>query len=194
MVYGKQRASLLASELQGIPASGVSAMMPPCTRGLKKFEEAGCPERPYNYADGTGCPLWVEKETPTLEDPTKKNMRKMCVDRWTWVFQWSMLGVMEGNQTATETFRNAMCYPDPNDPLNSSKAWPKPDKAIMKLVEMIQEEQKNRQVIMQHEIQKALAEHGIGTVKDGKTKQLDHTCGCQHEVKEVSTTQDDTEG
>lgn len=137
-------------------------MKPPCTRGLQQFKN-GCPERPYNPNDGTGCPLWVEKETPTLENPQVKRTNKMCVDRWYWTFLWSILGALEGCQMATETFRNGMLVPDPDDPLNASKAWPKPDKGILRLIELIEKEQQNRQIIIEHETKKLLEQHEIET-------------------------------
>ena len=103
-------------------------MKPPCTRGLQHFE-AGCPEREYNVADGTGCPLWIEKEVPTRANPQVQEKRAMCVDRWTWLFQWSTLGALEGNQAATESFRNCMCEPDP---LNKGSAGqPKPVRIVV---------------------------------------------------------------
>lgn len=134
---------------------------PPCTRGLKYFEEAGCPEREYNYADGTGCPLWIEKEVPTRENPQVRKKNAMCADKWTWLFQWSILGALEGNQMATETFRNAMCEPDPTNPMSAGQ--PKPDRAVLKLIELIEAEQKNRQTIIEHETKKLLEQQGRKT-------------------------------
>lgn len=162
---------------------------PPCTRGLQQFKD-GCPERSYNYADGTGCPLWIEKEVPTRGNPQERKMNKMCLDRWMWLFQWSILGALEGNQSATESFRNAMCMADPDDPMNPNKVQPKPDPAVLHLVRMLEEEKANRKIIIEHETKKLLAEYGIGVPdKDGKIKQLDHTCKPDHEVAKVSTTQ-----
>ena len=88
----------------------------PCTRGLSHFEKTGCPQREYNPEDGTGCPLWIEMEVPTRENPLVKKKYKKCVDLWYFTFQWSMLGLLEGNQQATESFRNAMVEVNPDNP------------------------------------------------------------------------------
>lgn len=157
-------------------------MRPPCTRGLLFFK-GGCPERPYNVSDGTGCPLWIEKEVPTLENPQVTKMVKQCLDKWIWLFQWSALGMLEGNQVATESFRNCMAEPDPLNPQSAGR--PKADRAMLKLIEMLEEEKENRRVIIEHETKKLLAQHGIGIPdKDGKVKQLDHTHKLNHKVVE----------
>lgn len=88
-------------------------MKPPCTRNIKQFEKDGCPQREFNSEDGTGCPLWLELEVPTRENPQVREKQKKCLDLWFFTLQWSMLGYLEGNQAATESFRNAMCEIDP---------------------------------------------------------------------------------
>ena len=135
-------------------------MKPPCTRNLGHFKETGCPEREFNSNDGTGCPLWIEFEAPTRENPQVRQKNKMCVDRWYWLFMWSIIGYLEGNQAATESFRNAMCEADPVDPLNPNLVRPKADKATMALFHILQEERENRRVIIEHEVKKLLLEAG----------------------------------
>lgn len=127
---------------------------PPCTRDLKYFEKTGCPQREYNNIDGTGCPLWLELEIPTRENPQIKKKQKKCLDLWFFTLQWSMLGMLEGNQTATESFRNAMCEPDPLNPKASGR--PKSNRAILKLIEILEKEKQNRELIINHEMKKML--------------------------------------
>jgi hypothetical protein len=102
-------------------------MKPPCTRNIERFKE-GCPEREYNEKDGSGCPLWLELEIPTRENPRVKKKQKKCIDLWYFTLLWSQLGCLEGNQQAVETFRNAMCEATPEDPTG---ARPKPVRMII---------------------------------------------------------------
>ena len=83
-----------------------------------------------------GGTLWVEQEVATRENPLVKEMRRQCVDRWAWDFQWATLGLLEGNQAAIETFRNGMVYYDDE----KKTASPKPDFAIVELVRMLKEQ------------------------------------------------------
>ena len=151
-------------------------MKPPCTRGLKCFEKTNCPQKEFDSEDGTGCPLWIEMEVPTRENPLVKKKYKKCVDLWYFTFQWSMLGLLEGNQQATENFRNAMCEADPVDPLNPNLVRPKADKATMALFHILQEERENRRVIIEHEVKKLLLE------RDEKALMLDHNHKPDHNV------------
>jgi hypothetical protein len=76
---------------------------PPCIRNLEKFKD-GCPERPWNGRDG--CPAWIEMPVATQGNPLQKEVRRQCIDLWNTQFNWAQLGVMEGNQQATEGARN----------------------------------------------------------------------------------------
>ena len=79
-------------------------MKPPCIRGLKRFEKKGCPQRSW---DGEGgCPAWIEMPVATRGNPMHKEIKGQCVDNWLWEFQWAALGMLEGNQQATEGNRN----------------------------------------------------------------------------------------
>ena len=79
-------------------------MKPPCIRGLKRFEKKGCPQRPW---DGEGgCPAWIELSVGVKGNPLQKEIRKQCIDLWTWEFQWAGMGQREGMQQATEESRN----------------------------------------------------------------------------------------
>ena len=108
-------------------------MKPPCTRNIKRFED-GCPERSFNPNDGMGCPLWLDLEVPTRENPLVKKKQEKCIDLWYFTLQWSMLGYLEGNQQATETFRNAMCEVDPDAP---GGARPKATTVVVEMVQKL---------------------------------------------------------
>jgi len=104
-------------------------MKPPCTRGLPEFQD-GCPKRPWDAETGEGCPLWIEREVATRENPIVREMRRQCVDRWQWDFQWATLGLLEGNQAAIEQLRNGLLFYDDK----SKTVLPKPDYATLELV------------------------------------------------------------
>jgi hypothetical protein len=65
-------------------------------------------------------------------DPLTKEIRKQCLDLWLFDFQWAMLGLLEGNQRATESFRNGMLEVD-----EDGKARPRPDVSVSELVHML---------------------------------------------------------
>jgi len=129
-------------------------MKPICIRNLEKFKEKGCPERCW---DGEGgCPAWIEMIVSKRNNPEEKVLEKMCVDLWQHKFQWAMLGMLEGNQSAVESFRNAMCSPDPNDPFNDNKAWPKPDPYTVRMVQILEDEKKNREAVIEYKVRELL--------------------------------------
>lgn len=78
---------------------------PPCIRGLKEFKN-GCPCRSWSINNQGGCPAWIEMSVAVKGNPLQKEIRKQCIDIWTWEFQWASLGMLEGNQQATEGNRN----------------------------------------------------------------------------------------
>jgi hypothetical protein len=99
--------------------------IPPCIRGLKRFEKTGCPGKSWDGNEG--CPAWREMIIPNQGQPTKREHKAQCLDQWYFDFQWAALGLLEGNQQATETFRNQMTTPQ----------GPRPDPASIALVECI---------------------------------------------------------
>ena len=76
---------------------------PPCIRGLNHFKK-GCPQRPWDGEEG--CPAWIELSVTSRGNPLQREIKKQCLDLWTWEFQWASLGVGEGIQQATESSRN----------------------------------------------------------------------------------------
>lgn len=79
---------------------------PPCIRNLYCFRKTGCPEKLWNGA--TGCTAWAELTVPNESNPIQKDIVKGCIDIINFQFQYAQLGLLEGNQRATESFRNGM--------------------------------------------------------------------------------------
>lgn len=73
---------------------------------MKRFEKKGCPQRKWDGQDG--CPAWIEMPVATRGNPQHKEVKGQCLDLWLWEFQWAALGLLEGNQQATEESRNMM--------------------------------------------------------------------------------------
>ncbi len=122
---------------------------PPCIRGLEKFKKSGCPQKCW---DGEGgCVAWIEQPIGSEDDPGKIETRKQCIDNWNFDLQWSLLRRLEGNQKAMESFRNGMVQMDSN-----GITHPKPDPALLTLVQMVQEQIKKQEIIHDHESQKLL--------------------------------------
>ena len=109
---------------------------PPCIRGLKEFK-SGCPQKSWDGEEG--CPCWIELSVSARGDPLKKEVRKQCLDLWLWEFQWAMMGLLEGNQQAVESFRNGMLDVDSN-----GKNQPKPDPAVVVLLNLIKNTQQRQ--------------------------------------------------
>ena len=109
----------------------------PCVRDLKMFRRSGCPQKEWDGEEG--CPMWKEMSVGTRENPQKKEVRKQCIDVWQFDFSWAMLGLLEGNQQAIETFRNGMIYQD-----ESGNLQPKPDPTTLALAHVINVASENR--------------------------------------------------
>ena len=65
------------------------------------------------------------------ENPNKKEIKKNCIDLWLFDFQWAALGLLEGNQKATESFRNGMLTID-----EKGNSTPKANNAMMLLCKL----------------------------------------------------------
>lgn len=102
----------------------------PCVRGLKDFQKNGCPEKYWNGNEG--CPAWKEYTIPGKpgDPPT---VIKDCIDMLSEYWQFESLKLLEGNQKATESFRNGMCEVAPD-----GKTYPKADQGIMQLLWLMQ--------------------------------------------------------
>jgi len=124
-------------------------MNPPCIRDLERFKKSGCPQKPWDGKEG--CPAWIEMAVSKKGNPLEKEIRKQCIDIWIFEFQWSMLGLLEGNQQAIESFRNGMVqeYED-------GKTEPKSDPAALALLRVFKEIQNKQRLILQYEATKQI--------------------------------------
>jgi|FLOH01.1.fsa_nt_gi hypothetical protein len=112
----------------------------PCIRGLSVFKK-GCPEK---YWDGSGgCPAWKEYTIPS--EGGKPIIIKDCIDVLKEHWQFESLKLLEGNQKATESFRNGMCEEV------DGRVYPKMDRAIISLMSIIQREQEDRKLILNNQ-------------------------------------------
>jgi len=111
--------------------------------------------------------------------PNEQETKGQCIDVWMFDLKIQELARLEGIQEAIERMRNAIAQPDPSDPFNDNKATPKPDPAIMKLINMIEKEMANREAIVQYEVKKMLSNntgdnkfHGIEMIGDLETDNI----------------------
>ena len=111
-------------------------MKPPCIRGLKQFDKKGCPCKTWDGEEG--CPAWVEMPVVDNDNPQKQSFERMCVDLWIFKVLWHSNGLLEGNQKATESFRNGMCEVDPN----TKEVRPKMDIGTIAMLKFMANQQK----------------------------------------------------
>ena len=104
---------------------------PPCVRNIHKFRKTGCPEKCWDGREG--CTCWVEMSISSKENPQKKDIVKMCLDMWMLRFQLDALGLLEGNQQATESFRNGMIFKK-----SDGSIGPKADPAMVAMLNLFQ--------------------------------------------------------
>lgn len=102
----------------------------PCIRNLDCFKKTGCPEKAWDGQEG--CPAWKEYIVPQ-EGDKPPTIIKDCIDilKEHWAFE--ALKLLEGNQQATESFRNGMCETGPD-----GRVYPKPDAGICSLLSIIE--------------------------------------------------------
>ena len=113
----------------------------PCIRGLKEFKK-GCPEK---FWDGQeGCPAWKEYTIPG-EPGKPPEIMKDCIDMFSEHWQFQALKMLEGNQQATESFRNGMCEEV------DGQVYPKMDRAVLGLVSILQRQKEDRQLLKTQE-------------------------------------------
>lgn len=114
---------------------------PPCTGSNDKtLLKNGCPEK---FWDGQeGCPKWKEYTQPGKpgEPPI---VIKGCTDILMEHWQFEALKMLEGNQQATESFRNGMCEEV------DGQVVPKMDRAVIGLVSILQRGKEDRQLLDQ---------------------------------------------
>ena len=105
---------------------------PPCIRGLAAFKK-GCPQRSWNGTDG--CSAWIEKRMSTKGGQEFVEIKE-CLDHYMARLQFDTNRLLEGNQQAVESFRNNV----------SVDGAPKPDPALVRLVQIAEENRLVRQI------------------------------------------------
>lgn len=123
---------------------------PPCIRNLDKFRKLGCPEKQWDGEEG--CTCWIELDVAMRKDPDERKIKRQCLDMWLWEFNWSMLGLLEGNQRAVESFRNGMLQQGPN-----AEFFPKPDPATVALLSLFKKLEEKQRLIFEHETKKMVS-------------------------------------
>jgi hypothetical protein len=123
---------------------------PPCIRNLEPFKKTGCPQKSWDGEEG--CTAWMEMTVGTRDNPLKPDLKKMCIDMWQFDFALTQIGILEGNQQAIESFRNGMVDVDPRD----SKVKPKPDPAMIQLVNLVFQQIQKQNIIAEHEAKKMI--------------------------------------
>jgi len=124
---------------------------PPCIRNLECFKEGGCPRKSWDSDEEEGCTAWMEMTVSAQDNPQKPITKKMCIDMWQFDLSVSILGALEGNQQALESFRNGMVTTDP-----SGMNHPKPDPAVLTLIQMVHDQIKKQNIIKDYEERKMI--------------------------------------
>lgn len=124
---------------------------PPCIRNLKAFKN-GCPQEPFNPNTGKGCPAWIVKNMVSRKNPIETESISQCIDMWMLTLNWDTNMLLEGTQQAIESFRNNSLEQGPD-----GKTIPKTPHGLAELVRILREEQYRRQVVLEHESRKKIA-------------------------------------
>lgn len=122
---------------------------PPCIRNLEKFKKSGCPEKQWDGEEG--CPAWIELSVADRDNSTKREVKKQCLDKWLWEFNWAMLGLLEGNQQAIETFRNGMVQTT-----DDGQVVPRPDPAVVSLLGFFNKLEETQRIIFEDRARKMI--------------------------------------
>lgn len=109
-----------------------------CIKGLPDFKN-GCPEKHGVYPDG--CPAWKEY-TVSQDNHNGPVVIRDCVDVLKERWQFEALKLLEGNQRATESFRNGMC-----ETAKDGQVYPKVDRAVLELVLFLQRAKEDQLLI-----------------------------------------------
>lgn len=117
--------------------------MRPCRYSTKKFQPKGCPEKSWDRVTGEGCPYWKEYNIPT--ENGKPVIVRDCIDCLSELWAFKALGLLEGNQVATESFRNGMCETGPDN-----KVYPKASLGFAAMVNTVQRAVEDVQLLAAH--------------------------------------------
>lgn len=123
---------------------------PPCVRNLEIFKKTGCPQKCWDGEEG--CSAWIEMTVAEKDAPLKPVIKKMCIDLWQFDLSVSILGALEGNQKALESFRNGVVEVDKT----TGETRPKPDPAVISLLQMVHDQITKKQIVERYELKKQL--------------------------------------
>jgi len=99
----------------------------PCIKNLFAFRKAGCPEKAWDGEEG--CPCWIELVSSNKSNPLEKEVKKQCMDKWLFDFQWASVGLAEANAQGQEQLRNGLLMKDEN-----GQMVPKPDMVMYNIL------------------------------------------------------------
>lgn len=102
---------------------------PPCIRNIYRFRKSGCPECKWDGENG--CTAWIEQVYDSPNPDDEPIIVKSCMDLISYDISLKMLKLLEGNQQATESFRNGMCE------VVGGKVEPKPDRGVVHLLGLL---------------------------------------------------------
>ena len=114
----------------------------PCIKGLKDFQKRGCPEKYWDKLTGEGCPAWKEYTVPAEQPDKPPRVIKDCVEMLSEYWHFEALKLLEGNQKATESFRNGMCEAGPD-----GQIYPKVDRGVLGLMSMLQRQKEDMELL-----------------------------------------------
>lgn len=107
---------------------------PPCLRKLDRFRKSGCPRAEWDGSEG--CEAWKTRNVPKdANNPT--GVKSACIDILSEKWRYESLKLLEGNQQATESFRNGMCEEV------DGQSVPKMDRAILGLVGILRRQKED---------------------------------------------------
>lgn len=123
---------------------------PPCIRGLKEFRN-GCPQKLWSTDNPDGCPAWIEKivvyRGEQNNESPKEIVIKQCLDLWMFKLAWDQCSLLEGNQQATESFRNGMVQTG-----EDGKDYPKPDLGVIQICRLFNTVKNERKIALNDKI------------------------------------------
>lgn len=138
-------------------------MSRPCVRGLKVFEQDGCPERKW---DGNrGCPMWVDAVMAKHGEPGTEYVHA-CQDELIFRFNYAICGLLAGNQQATESFRNGMVVED-----EKGQTTPKPDRGTLIFLSLFQNAILKQKIITEYELEQMIGQSLMKQVEDETDKE-----------------------
>jgi hypothetical protein len=116
---------------------------PPCIRGLKRFEKAGCPQKTWDGENG--CQCWKKLIIAKRGNPLEKELKEQCIDLWVFEFQWANMGQNEAQINLYERLNNGLLMEDTNGQL-----VPKPDMVSLNITKSLIQTNEQREINSQN--------------------------------------------